>query len=164
MSKEETKKILFIGIGNSGRSDDGLGWLMIDYLEKKFEHFDFLYRYQLQIEDAEIISHYSTVIFVDATKEETRHGFYFESCLPNRGIGLTSHLLEPETILWLEKELYNDGQHRYILGIEGKEWELSLKPSDEGLINLQKAKEFISENMIFIHNGKLPTVLKNPQT
>lgn len=164
MSKGETKKILFIGIGNSGRSDDGLGWLMLDYLEKKFKNIDFLYRYQLQIEDAEIISHYSTVIFIDATKEETALGFYLEPCLPNKGIGLTSHLLEPETVLWLEKELYQSGRCRYVLGIEGKEWELSLKPSKEGLRNLKKAKEFISENMRFLTEGKTPVVLKNPQT
>ena len=164
MSKVKTESVLFIGIGNSGRNDDGLGWLMVDYLEKQFQDIDFLYRYQLQIEDAEIISHYSTVIFIDATKEETEHGFYFESCLPNNGIGLTSHLLDPETILWLEKELYEEGRHRYVLGIEGKEWELSLKPSKEGLRNLKKAKEFISENMRFLTEGKTPVVLKNPQT
>ena len=70
MSNEETKNILIIGIGNSGRSDDGLGWLMLDTIENKFSNVDVLYRYQLQIEDAEILSHYPTVIFVDACISE----------------------------------------------------------------------------------------------
>ena len=79
MSKEETSNILIIGIGNSGRKDDGLGWLMLDFIKKKFFNIDCLYRYQLQIEDAAILSHYPTVVFVDATRDNTENGFFFRS-------------------------------------------------------------------------------------
>ncbi|RLD75788.1 MAG: Ni/Fe hydrogenase, partial [Bacteroidetes bacterium] len=63
---KKNKTIVF-GIGNIGRQDDGLGWLFLDHLkEKQFNHLDLEYRYQLQIEDAELICNYDTVIFVDA--------------------------------------------------------------------------------------------------
>lgn len=147
MSKETTRNILIIGIGNSGRSDDGLGWFMLDYIEKTFPGLTLLYRYQLQIEDAELISHYSTVIFVDATKEKTKNGFYFKSCYPNMGLGLTSHMLKPETVLWIENELYQTNPMCFVLGIEGVKWDLSREPSRSGLNNLDLARDFIREHI-----------------
>ena len=159
MSDEEAKDILIIGIGNSGRSDDGLGWLMLDEIKKKFIHVDLLYRYQLQIEDAELLSHYPTVIFVDATKENTKNGFFFKPCHPNNGLGLTSHMLEPETILWLENQLYETKPATFVLGIEGKKWGLSLEPSEIGLSNLRMARDFLEENINLILARKTPCIL-----
>jgi len=156
MSKVETKDILIIGIGNSGRSDDGLGWLVLDYIKNLLIDVDILYRYQLQIEDAELLSHYPTVIFVDATKEVTENGFFFRSCLPNNGFGLTSHMLEPETILWLENELYKTAPSTFLLGIEGEKWGLSLEPSESGLHNLNMACEFLIKNIDSILAHKTP--------
>lgn len=156
MSKEKAKELLIIGIGNSGRSDDGLGWLMLDYIKKNFFEIDLLYRYQLQIEDAEILSHYSTVIFVDATKEATENGFFFRSCHPNMGLGLTSHMLEPETVLWLENKLYKTEPTTFVLGIEGEKWGLSLEPSKSGLHNLNMACDFLIKNIDLILARKTP--------
>lgn len=156
MSNAEAKNILIIGIGNSGRGDDGLGWLMLDHLKKNFVKADFLYRYQLQIEDAELLSHYSTVIFIDATKENTEKGFYFKLCQPNEGIGLTSHMLEPGTIVWLENELYKKNPTTFILGIEGEKWELSLEPSKTGMLNFSSAKAYLSKKIHLILAHKDP--------
>lgn len=152
MSKEEIKDALIIGIGNSGREDDGLGWLMLDYIKKEFPYVHCEYRYQLQVEDAEMISHYRAVIFVDATKEEVSHGFYFKECLPHKMGGITSHLLEPETVLYLEHNLYKRQPLAYILGIQGYQWELRQKLSSKAMSNLMKAKVFLKENMQFILN------------
>lgn len=160
MSKEETSNILIIGIGNSGRKDDGLGWLMLDFIKKKFFNIDCLYRYQLQIEDAEILSHYPTVVFVDATRENTENGFFFRSCHPNKGFGLSSHILEPETVLWLEDKLYHKNPMAYALGIEGKEWDLSLDPSEAGLHNLSKAQDFLKNNIHLIIKNKASSILQ----
>ena len=159
MSKAGTKDIQVIGIGNSGRSDDGLGWLVLDYIKNILTDVDILYRYQLQIEDAELISHYPTVIFVDATKEVTESGFFFKSCQPNNGFGLTSHMLEPETILWLENELYKAAPATFVMGIEGEKWGLSLEPSETGLRNLNSACKFLTENLTLILSDKTPCLL-----
>lgn len=159
MSNKETKDILIIGIGNSGRSDDGLGWLMLDGIKMKFSNVELLYRYQLQIEDAELLSHYATVIFVDATKEHTETGFYFKSCHPNMGLGLTSHMLEPETVLWLENELYKTKPATFVMGIEGQKWGLSLEPSVVGLRNLSVASDFLTKNLNQILLNNTPCLL-----
>lgn len=159
MSKEEAKDIVIIGIGNSGRSDDGLGWLAIDSMGNNALHVDLRYRYQLQIEDAEEISHYKTVIFVDATKEVTESGFYFRPCAASMGIGLTSHMLEPETILWLENQLYQKNPDSYILGIEGEKWGMSVQPSDQALSNLNKALDFLQKNIHLILEHKEPCLV-----
>ncbi len=159
MSKKETSGILIIGIGNSGRRDDGLGWLMLDFIKKKFLNVDLVYRYQLQIEDAEILSHYDTVVFVDATKQNTKNGFFFKPCQPNSGFGLSSHMLEPETVLWLENKLYEKKPVAYVLGIEGEEWDLSLEPSDYGLSNLSKAKDFMVNNINLIIKNKAASIV-----
>ena len=57
-------KTLLFGIGNSGRSDDGLGWEFLDKIKPNFPiDFDMEYRYQLQIEDAELAKQYQRVMF-----------------------------------------------------------------------------------------------------
>jgi Ni,Fe-hydrogenase maturation factor len=66
----DLSRTLLIGIGNSGRADDGLGWAFLDEVEKTLpKNYDLEYRYQLQVEDAELISHYNTVFFIDAHKK-----------------------------------------------------------------------------------------------
>ena len=57
------RKTLLIGIGNSGRSDDALGWKFVDEFADYDYLFDLEYRYQLQIEDSELVSRYKKVIF-----------------------------------------------------------------------------------------------------
>ncbi|WKK65628.1 hypothetical protein [Lutimonas zeaxanthinifaciens] len=152
MSKEKTKDLLIIGIGNSGRSDDGLGWQLLGFISKSFPEIECLYRYQLQVEDASIISSYDSVIFIDATQEETEKGYYFRPCSRNKGFGLTSHALEPSTVLWLENKLFNNNPASYILGIQGYKWELSSDPSENGLINLNRAMEFVKLKLSTFQN------------
>ena len=67
--KTDSTRILLIGIGNSGRGDDGLGWKFTELVERSgYNFFDCEYRYQLQIEDTVLISKYDTVLFVDASQ------------------------------------------------------------------------------------------------
>ena len=142
MKKED--KILIIGVGNYGRQDDGLGWLLLDNLkEEKFGNVDMKYRYQLQIEDAELICKYETVIVVDAVKEITRDGFYFKKCLPSDKFSFTTHELLPETILYLAQSLYDRNPKMYILGINGHEWGLKIGLSEKAKLNLMKSKDYL---------------------
>lgn len=138
-------KTIVLGIGNIGRQDDGLGWLFLDFLkEEGFKGIDVEYRYQLQIEDAELISHYDKVVFVDATIENIKDGFYYRICEPSDKFGFSSHELEPETILFLENDLYNQNPKAFILGIQGYKWNLKMGLSKEAKANLEKAEKFFS--------------------
>lgn len=145
---KKNKTIVF-GIGNIGRQDDGLGWLFLDHLnEKQFNHLDLEYRYQLQIEDAELICNYDTVIFVDAVKSNVAEGFYLKKCKPSAKFGYSTHELAPETILHLAKSLYNHQPKSYILGIEGVQWNLEIGLSSKAKLNFKKAKTSFIENML----------------
>ena len=132
-----------MGIGNCGRKDDGLGWKFIDFLkEHEIEDIELDYRYQLQIEDAELISHCDRVIFIDATREPTTDGFYLRPCTRVRTAELNSHSLCPETVFSLCSEIYGKEPECLILGIEGKEWGLETGLSSQAERNLERAKHY----------------------
>ena len=148
MKKYECKTIL-LGIGNSGRQDDGLGWAFLDEISPKLPpNFDVEYRYQLQIEDAELISHYDQVFFVDAHKQLLENGALIEKCLPKETHHFSSHALPPETILFLAKTVYDKNPESYLIGIRGEQYELEIGLTENALINLNKALLQFSNNFI----------------
>ena len=60
---------LVIGIGNKGRNDDGLGWNFAAFIEQmRLPKVSIEYRYQLQIEDAYLISQYERIFFADTLR------------------------------------------------------------------------------------------------
>jgi hydrogenase maturation protease len=141
----QAEKTLFIGIGNYGRSDDALGWIFIDQLANWWDKYDFEYRYQLQIEDAELISKYNKVFFIDASHEQIENGFSIYECLPAPTGSFTSHQLSPETVLWLAGELFNAPPKGYVIGISGINWELNHGISNEAEKNLKNALAYFQK-------------------
>ncbi len=154
MKKYECKTIL-LGIGNSGRQDDGLGWAFLDKISSKLPpNFDIEYRYQLQIEDAELISNYDQVFFVDAHKLILDNGVIIEKCFPKETHHFSSHALPPETILFLAKTVYGKNPESYIIGISGESFELKMGLTKKGKTNLKKALSLFLNKII---KSKLPT-------
>lgn len=145
MKKETKKTCLILGIGNYSRQDDGLGWEFLDLLKKtpntKF-NFNLEYRYQLQIEDAELLCQYDSVFFVDASKRILEDGFSLKKGIPINQYGFTSHSLSPETILFLSNQLYNHQPNAYIIEIEGFKWNLMNGLSINAKINLNNAFQY----------------------
>ena len=145
---KKSDKIIILGIGNNGRQDDGLGWMFLDFLEEQNSDIDIEYRYQLQIEDADLISNYDTVIFVDATKEETEEGFYLKPCHPSEKYSFSTHALAPETVLYLSHKLYDHNPDASIFAIQGYDWELKMGLSEKGTVNLEKAKKYFKDSVL----------------
>ena len=145
---KKSDKTIVLGIGNNGRQDDGLGWMFLDFLEEKDSSIDVEYRYQLQIEDADLISNYDRVIFVDATKEDTEDGFYLKPCHPSEEYSFSTHALNPETILYLSQKIYNHKPEAYIFAIQGFDWELKIGLSEKGTANLEKAKKYFEDTVL----------------
>lgn len=139
--------LLVIGIGNCGRADDGLGWAFLEQLEAENGEADIAYRYQLQIEDAELISRHSAVLFVDATEEVLPAGFEWRECPPKSRFDYSSHALAPETITGLCQQLYNATPQAHVLAIQGIEWGLREGLSPEGRQNLLKALAFFRDRI-----------------
>lgn len=144
--KSADAKTLMIGIGNSGRSDDGLGWAFVEAIEKngKFSG-ETLLRYQLQVEDAELVSHYDRVIFVDAFQGKLENGFLFKPLVAAKDFSFTTHRLPPETVLFLSQELYEKMPDAYLILIEGINWDLKIGLGRAAHINLQNALAFFDE-------------------
>ncbi len=147
-SKTERAGTLLVGIGNSGRKDDGLGWKFTGLVSESDKTFiDCEFRYQLQVEDVLLTCHYDKVIFVDATHEELEDGFELKPCRVAPHYYYSSHMQSPETILYLAKELYNKEPEAYVLAISGKQWGLGTSLSPEAEKNLQKAWSFFEKEL-----------------
>jgi len=133
-------RTLLIGIGNGSRGDDALGWLFLKEIEEK-DHgrFELEYRYQLQVEDADLISKYERVLFVDATEEHLPDGFIIKKCEPANSYFFSSHLQSPETVLYLSKSLYHHTPEAFVLPIKGYKWELGEPLSRKANEHLKKA-------------------------
>ncbi|MCB9052674.1 MAG: hydrogenase maturation protease [Lewinellaceae bacterium] len=144
-----TPATLLIGIGNSARSDDGLGWAILDAIREE-GHFvgELAYRYQLQVEDADVIRNYQTVIFADALQRPVEGGFYWKPCLPVATFGFSTHALDPESVVALCQELYGEAPDAYTLGIQGYTWELEVGLSPEAWKNLEQALRFFREKIL----------------
>jgi hydrogenase maturation protease len=152
-SKWNTPDSLLVGIGNSGRHDDGLGWQFVKRLEKdpslnlkcRTE-----LRYQLQVEDAELISRFRQVVFVDATHESIEGGYIQLACRPSEKYAFTTHQSGPETILALCQRLYNQYPEVVTLKIQGELFELGEGLSPGAEHNLRKAlTDFCGHHLAF---------------
>jgi len=145
MKDFDPDNLILLGIGNSGREDDGLGWKFLDMVSVRFQHITLQYRYQLQIEDAELITQYATVVFVDSSKKELPLGYSWECVIPKSDLSFTTHFLQPESVLNFCKDLYSKEPDAYILGIQGYRWELGVGCSPKALENLSKAMRFFED-------------------
>ena len=124
---------LIVGIGNDGRQDDGLGWAFLDALQSwgRFRG-DLVYRYQLQVEDAELISQYQQVLFVDACHGTLKGGLEWMPCNPSQDFEFTTHVLPPTGVLYLCKELYGRQPEASMMKLQGSAWQLSVGLTDKG--------------------------------
>lgn len=147
-TRTDASRLLLIGIGNSGRKDDGLGWKFTELVQSmQFPSLDIEYRYQLQVEDVLLVCQYDKVIFADASHGKLQDGVELKPCNAARHYFFSSHLQSPETILYLAKELYNKMPEAYTLAIEGKEWGIGTNISKEATINLQRAVAYFEKQL-----------------
>jgi len=142
-------KTLLFGIGNCGRADDGLGWAFLDEIKSYLpDNYNFEYRYQLQIEDAELATNYQRVIFIDAHHKHFEKGFIWETCLPKATESFTTHELDPQSVLYLTDSIYNKQPEAYILGITGIKYGLEMGISKTAEENLTNAIEFFTNKIL----------------
>ncbi len=153
LNQEDT---LLIAIGNSARSDDGLAWAFYDELKKQNSFRGKMVScYQLQVEDAEMISHFPRVIFVDATQEHLNEGFDLEATKAQNDFTFTTHALTPAAVLFLCNDLYQQYPEAYTLKIKGEDWDLKIGMSKNAKNNLVKAISFFDKNIISETTSKI---------
>lgn len=133
-------KTLIIGIGNNTRQDDGLGWCFLDALiSAGFNEENLLYKYQLMVEDAELISEFETIVFVDACRTYLSKGFSIEELYPAENVSFSTHAVPPNQILNLCKTIYQKNPKAYVVKIQGYEWDYKIELSKKATINLKNA-------------------------
>lgn len=124
---------LVYGIGNVARSDDGLGWAFVDWLERtgRCRRTALVRGYQLQLEDAELLSRYRRVLFVDATRDPEVEDFRLERPTARMESAFTSHALTIPTVLAIADHCFAARPDVSVLAIRGHAWNLQ-----EGLTTL----------------------------
>ncbi len=142
-------KTLLFGIGNSGRGDDGLGWAFLDRIQQESEFpGEMEYRYQLQVEDAAMISRAERVIFVDSYKGDLPSGFQWKPCKPSREFEFTSHVLAPAAVMYLSHDLFGESPRADLLLIQGSCWDLRIGMSPEAEHHLDNALRFFTDKLL----------------
>ncbi len=133
---------LVFGIGNSGRSDDGLGWAFLDRLQSMEEFRGRVeYRYQLQVEDAALVAEAEQVVFVDAYRGELPGGIRWQAGAPSADFQFSTHALAPRAVLSLCRDLYPATPPALLLMIQGDTWELETGLSAAAESRLERALE-----------------------
>lgn len=149
--------VLFYGIGNVGRQDDGLGIRFIESLEalidetsrtggvspekqERLQSISLRSNYQLNVEDALDIAKFETVVFVDATAEELPAStpFQWRSVEPSSDIAFSTHAMSMESILALTEQFYHKKPRAFLLAIPGFQWDIDdqLSPSAQTRLDL----------------------------
>ena len=137
---------LLFGIGNSGRSDDGLGWAFLDRIQQEMDFPGQLeYRYQLQVEDAALASRAEHVIFIDSYKGELAGGFQWKPCEPSQDFEFTTHVLPPRAVMHYCRDLYGKTPRADLLMIQGTSWELQIGLSPKAERHLDNALRYFTE-------------------
>ena len=99
--------------------------------------------YQLQVEDAAVISQYDAVVFVDAMvdKEEP---FVFYTLEPKKSVQVSSHSVEPAEVIGLARELFDSRTRAYMLGIRGYSFDMFKEGlTEKASVNLKEALDFL---------------------
>lgn len=146
------KKTLVYGYGNVGRKDDGLGVLAANAIEQwaedeRMNWLDVETNYQLNIEDAEIISNYDVVFFVDASLEEIEDVSISEVSPDNSKIEFSMHAISPAYVFKLCKDMFGKSPKTYLVHLKGYDWDFVEGLSEQGERTLTKGILAIQENL-----------------
>lgn len=150
---QQRKRVLIYGYGNPGRQDDGLGNAMAEKVqawinEHNLDCMNTDNNYQLNIEDAEKISEWEVVVFVDATKDESIHEFTFRPVEPSDAkVEFTMHAVSPSYVLHLSEKLFNKKPETYVLAIRGFEWDMKEGLTDNATLNLEQAFQYLTRKL-----------------
>jgi hydrogenase maturation protease len=152
------EKVLIYGYGNVGRKDDGLGVLCAQQLDEwiaecGLENVDVETNYQLNIEDAELISRYDRVFFIDASLE-TESDVKLENVNPDAlKIEFSMHAISPAYVLHLCHTMFGKKPIVQLMHIKGYEWDFIEGLTPQARSNLNKASHLIKEQLEVVLNS-----------
>ena len=145
-------KTLIIGYGNQSRRDDGVGWFVLEQLAAlDLPNVELETGHQLEVEAAETISRFDTVIFVDAAIPEAPEPIQRTVVTPNFQSHAVAHYLTPADVLSLCKTLYNREPRAVLFSIRGCDFNFGTTLSLEVE---QAAREVVKQIAEIVRSGK----------
>jgi hydrogenase maturation protease len=136
-------RILVIGYGNPGRTDDGLGPAVAARIsELELANVSVDDPYQLSIEDSLEIAAHDLVWFVDSAKSGAEP-FDDRPLQPASQIAFDSHHLTPETLLAITAGCCGAAPEARLIGVRGYEFGLGEALSPGAAANLEQAVAFL---------------------
>jgi hydrogenase maturation protease len=139
-------KVLFIGYGNPGRLDDGLGPALAARIEAlSLKGMTVEADYQLAVENAFDVSRHDIVIFADAAVRG-KAPFFFKEIHPRSPLSLRSHSVSPEAVLFFAERMFHSRARAYVLGIRGYAFNgYDERLSERAEKNLEEAFQFVTK-------------------
>ncbi|NCC50671.1 MAG: hydrogenase maturation protease [Spartobacteria bacterium] len=141
------KKILFIGYGNPGRLDDGLGPALAERVRgMRIPGVTVESDYQLNVEDAAQIAEHERVIFADASTT-AEAPFTFHPVQPEAGgLSFSSHSVSAPQVLGMARDLFHATPEAHILAIRGYAFDdFGERLSAQAQTNLEAAALFLQD-------------------
>ncbi len=115
-----TEQILVIGYGNSLRQDDGVGLRVAERIAGlEFPDVQTITCAQLSPEHAPLVAEAGVVVFVDAMLGADPH-VRLQPLSPSESAQVTTHALEPETLLALAREVYGRAPRAWLLPVPAR--------------------------------------------
>jgi hydrogenase maturation protease len=116
-------KTLVIGYGNRSRCDDGVGWFVVEELQKLgLPDVELQTAHQLEVDVAETVSHFDAVVFVDAATAESRELVTRTEVTPRLQGHAVAHYLIPADVLALCQSLYRRQPQAILFSIRGHDF------------------------------------------
>ena len=139
--------ILVIGYGNPGRLDDGLGPAFAEQIQQlDLSNVTVESNYQLNIEDADLIAGYETVIFADASVNAVEPFEFRPMAASDPVIGFSSHSITAESLLGLSGQLFDKVPQAYAMAIRGYDFnEFGEQLSKRAEANLLEAIDYFRQ-------------------
>ena len=127
-------KTLVLGYGNRSRTDDGVGWFVLERLQELgLPNVELQTSHQLDVDHAELISGFDEVIFVDAAIPQSPQPIartVVQPCLRSHAV---AHYLTPGDLLELAQTLFGRAPRGILFSIRGSDFNFgtTLSPATE---------------------------------
>ena len=141
-----SKQICVVGVGNTLRSDDGVGIFICSELEKiKLQGLSVITTHQLHIELVEDLKEFDTIIVVDAGKDLTNEVSFYPVIEQKSSSIHSSHNIDATLLFSLLQKLYPSNRSLYICAVQTHSFEFGETLSPLAISNAEKAIHLLTE-------------------
>jgi hydrogenase maturation protease len=146
----EAPRVVVLGWGNITRTDDALGPLLMERVERaQLQHVTVVEDYQLQIEHALDLRGHGLALFADAGFG-TPAPFTFSQTAPRAGMEYSSHKLAPEAVLDIYQRVMGEAPPpAFVLSIAGEDFSVGDCLSPAAAQRLELASDFLLQLLRF---------------